>query len=438
MRTSEYDRTLHYLFGLRTFGIHLGLEVSRSLAKKIGNPQNQFPAVHVAGTNGKGSICALIESVLREKGFKIGLYTSPHLIDFNERIRVNGVAISDEAIIEYADSLKESVEKSGASFFEVTTVIALKYFADMEVDIAVIETGLGARLDTTMLVNPVITAITSINIDHAKYLGDTIKKIAEEKSFVMREGIPCVVSENSDEVLEVIEKHAEKSGTELVMATAKCRISNVNFKNDGLIFDAEIEDTILKDISVPIMGVHQIENIQSALTVLQNMPGISISEEEMRNGINNVSVLGRMEIVSKDPLVIYDVAHNPSAIKSLFRSLKKHYPEKYIVALAALLSEKDYKKIINELSGKCEKLICSEIPGHNSVSASILSEECNKREIDSVKIPEFDNALLTGLNTVEEESLLIIFGSHYFAENIYTKFSSTLLKGDKADIKTLT
>ena len=131
MRTSEYDRTLHYLFGLRTFGIHLGLEISRSLAEKVGNPQNQYPAVHIAGTNGKGSTCSLIESVLREKGLKTGLYTSPHLIDFNERIKVNGVPISDEAIIEYAETLKESVEKSGASFFEVTTVIALKYLADM-------------------------------------------------------------------------------------------------------------------------------------------------------------------------------------------------------------------------------------------------------------------------------------------------------------------
>jgi len=438
MRTSEYDSTLHYLFGLRTFGIHLGLEVSRSLAEIAGNPQNQFPAVHIAGTNGKGSTCAFIESVLREKGLKTGLYTSPHLIDFNERISVNGVPISDEAIIEYADSLKESVEKSGASFFEVTTVIALKYFADMEVDIAVIETGLGARLDTTMLVNPLITAITSINIDHAKYLGDTIKKIAEEKSFVMREGIPCVVSENSDEVLEVIEKHAKESGTDLLMATAECRISNVNFKSNGLIFDAECDDCLMKDISMPLMGEHQIENIQSALTVLQNMPTMSISEEEMRDGINNVSILGRMEIISKDPLVIYDVAHNPSAIKSLFRSLKKHYPEKYLVALAALLSEKDYKEIIKELSGKCTKLICSEIPGHNSVSASILSEEGKKCGIDSIKIPEFDNALQTGLNTVDEDSLLIVFGSHYFAENIYTKFSSTLLKRGKADIKTLT
>ncbi len=145
-----------------------------------------------------------------------------------------------------------------------------------------------------------------------------------------------------------------------------------------------------------------------------------------------------MEIISKDPLVIYDVAHNPSAIKSLFRSLNKHYPEKNIVALVALLSEKDYKEIIKESSGKCTKLICSEIPGHNSVSASILSEECNKREIDSVKIPEFDNAIQTGLNSVNEDSLLIIFGSHYFAENVYAKFSPSFSETDRADIKALT
>lgn len=438
MRTSEYDKTLHYLFGLRTFGIHLGLEVSRSLAEKVGNPQNQFPAVHIAGTNGKGSTCALIESVLREKGLKTGLYTSPHLIDFNERIRINGVPISDEAIIEYADSLKESVDKSGAAFFEVTTVIALKYFADMEVDIALIETGLGARLDTTMLVNPVITVISSIGIDHTKYLGDTIKKIAEEKSFVMREGIPCVVSENSDEVMEVIEQHAKDSGTDILMATTECKISNVNFKKEGLSFDAEVENILMKDISVSLMGEHQIENIQSALTVLQNIPNMSISEEELRNGFNNVTIQGRMEIVAEDPLVIYDVAHNPSAIKSLFKSLNKHFPAKNIVALLALLSEKDYEEIFKELTGKCTNLICSEIPGHKSVSASVLSEEGNKSGIDSVKIPEFDNAIQTGLNSVDEDSLLIIFGSHYFAENVYTKFSPSFSETDRADIKALT
>jgi len=438
MRTSEYDKTLHYLFGLRTFGIHLGLEISRSLAEKVGNPQNQFPAVHIAGTNGKGSTCALIESVLREKGLKTGLYTSPHLIDFNERIRVNGVPISDEAIIEYAVSLKESVDKSGAAFFEVTTVIALKYFADMEVDIALIETGLGARLDTTMLVNPVITVISSIGIDHTKYLGDTIKKIAEEKSFVMRRGVPCVVSENSDEVLEVIKQHAKDSGTDILMATTECSISNINFRKEGLSFDVEFEDILMKDISVPLMGEHQIENIQSALTVLQNMPDLSISQEELRNGFNNVTARGRMEIVSTDPLVIYDVAHNPSAIKSLFRSLKKHFPAKNIVALLALLSEKDYKEIIKELTGKCANLICSEIPGHESISASILSKEGNKSGIDSINILEFDNAIQTGLNTVDEDSLLIIFGSHYFAENVYAKFTPSLSGIGRADIKALT
>lgn len=438
MRTSEYDRTLHYLFGLRTFGIHLGLEISRSLAEKVGNPQNQYPAVHIAGTNGKGSTCSLIESVLREKGLKTGLYTSPHLIDFNERIKVNGVPISDEAIIEYAETLKESVEKSGASFFEVTTVIALKYFADMEVDIAVVETGLGARLDTTMLVNPVITIISSISIDHAKYLGDTIKKIAKEKSFVMRKGVKCVVSKNSEEVLEVIKQHAEESDVEILMASGVCTVSNVIFRDDGLTFDAEIENILMKDILVPLMGEHQIENIQSALTALRNMPGLSLAEEEIRNGFNNVSVRGRMEIVSKDPLVIYDVAHNPNAVKNLFKALNKHYPTKRIVTLLALLSEKDHKKIIKELSGKCAKLICSEIPGHDSVSASNLSDEGNRCAIDSVKILEFDNALQSALNTVDKDSLLIIFGSHYFAENVYTKFSSFLQKRDRAEIKALT
>ena len=438
MRTSEYDRTLHYLFGLRTFGVHLGLEVSQLLAEKVGNPQNRYSAVHIAGTNGKGSTCALIESVLREKGLKTGLYTSPHLVDFNERIRVNGVPISDKAIIEYADFLKESVENNGASFFEVTTVIALKYFADMEIDIAVVEAGLGARLDTTMLVEPMITAITSISTDHAKYLGDTIEKIAKEKAYVMRSGIPSIVSKNSEEVLEVFEKHAEESGCDIAIASDICTVSNVIFKNDRLTLDAEIDDNLIKDISVPLMGVHQIENIQSALAVLHKIPGISISEKELRNGFSNLSFRGRMEIVSKEPLVIYDVAHNPHAVENLFKSLSTHYPTKNIIALLVLLKEKDYKGIIMELSGRSVKLICSEIPGHDSVSASDLFDEGKRHGIDSVKIPELDNAIQTGLEAVNNNTVFIIFGSHYFAGTVYDRFNTTYHQRDSVDIKALT
>ena len=438
MRTSEYDRTLHYLFGLRTFGIHLGLEISQELAEKVGNPQNQYPAIHLAGTNGKGSICALIESVLRKKGLKTGLYTSPHLLEFNERIRVNGVPISDETIIKYAEFLKESVESKGASFFEVTTIIALKYFADMNVDIAIVETGLGARLDTTLLVNPSITGITSISVDHSKYLGDTIEKIAKEKAFIMRKGIPCVVSMNTDAVMDVFVQHSEESGTELIKASDICSVSNINFKNDRLTLDAKIDDNLIKDISVPLMGTHQIENVKTALTMLHRVPDITASKQEIRYGFKNVSARGRMEIVSKDPLVIYDVAHNPNAVENLFNSLNKHFPTKNIVTLLALLKEKDYKEIIKGLFGKCTKLICSEIPGHDSISAANLSEEGKKHGIDSVIIPELENGIQIGLEAVDSDSLFIIFGSHYFAENVYNEFNLSLHKRDTTEIKALT
>jgi len=438
MRTSEYDRTLHYLFGLRTFGIHLGLEISQELAEKVGNPQNQYPAIHLAGTNGKGSICALIESVLREKGLKTGLYTSPHLLEFNERIRVNGVPISDETIIKYAEFLKESVESKGASFFEVTTIIALKYFSDMNVDIAIVETGLGARLDTTMLVNPLITGITSISVDHSKYLGDTIEKIAKEKAFIMRKGIPCVVSMNTDAVMDVFVQHSEESGTELIKASDICSVSNINFKNDRLTLDAKMDDDLIKDISVPLMGTHQIENVKTALTMLHRVPDITASKQEIRQGFKNVSARGRMEIVSKDPLVIYDVAHNPNAVENLFKSLNKHFPAKNIITLIALLKEKDYKETIKGLSGKCTKLICSEIPGHDSISASNLSEEGKKHGIDSVIIPELENGIRIGLEAVDSDSLFIIFGSHYFAENVYNEFNLSLHKRDTTEIKALT
>ncbi|MCH7619744.1 MAG: bifunctional folylpolyglutamate synthase/dihydrofolate synthase [Candidatus Marinimicrobia bacterium] len=422
MRTSEYDKTLYYLFGLRTFGIHLGLEVPKLLAAKVGNPQRRYPAVHIAGTNGKGTTAALIESVLREKGLKTGLYTSPHLVNFNERIRVNGTPIEDGAIMDYADYLKDSVDKNGASFFEATTVIALKYFADMEVDIVVAEAGLGARLDTTMLVEPVISAITSINLDHTKYLGETVKEIAAEKVHVMRWGIPCIVGNNSRTVFNIFDEFARKSKSEYKKASDLCSIPNIVYGKGDVKVEARFKDRSIADLSVPLMGVHQRENIQTSLAVIDTIPDISISDEQIKRGFGEVSFRGRMEIVSEEPSVIYDVAHNPSAVKSLIESVQLHYPDRKITGLLALLKGKDYEGILNELVRRVEFLVCTEIPGHDSVSSETLADSGKALGIDTKSLPGFEEATKRGLSKLNEKSLLLIFGSHYVAEMVYDNF----------------
>ncbi len=425
MRTSEYDQTLHYLFGLRTFGIHLGLDIPRSLAKEFGEPQKNYPAIHIAGTNGKGSTSALIESVLRENGLKTGLYTSPHLVNFNERIRVNGVPIDDETIIKYAELLKESVAESGASFFEVTTLIALKHFADMEVDIVIAEAGLGARLDTTMLVEPIISVITSIGLDHTKYLGETVEEIAGEKAFVMRKGVPCIVAKNSDKVLNIFSKYSNEIDSEFTKSSQICEISNVITSPQGLSIDAQISGGKVENFTAPLMGLHQAENIQTALAVLDSIPDMDFASDVIKVGFDKVEFRGRMELLSETPLVIYDVAHNPQATETLFKSIKSHYPGRKIIAVIALLKDKKSEEVVKALSPYAQQLVCAEISGHDSSPSAEVAITGRKFGIESTSIQDISLAVDEAKQKLDDDSLLIIFGSHYFAENVYDKFGKS-------------
>ena len=438
MRTSEYDQTLYYLFGLRTFGIHLGLDVPRSLAKELGEPQKNYPAIHIAGTNGKGSTSMLIESVLREHGLKTGLYTSPHLVNFNERIRVNGVPIDDESIIIYAEALKDSVAESGASFFEVTTLIALKYFADMEVDIVIAEAGLGARLDTTMLVEPIISVITAIGLDHTKYLGETVEEIAGEKAFVIRKGVPCIVAKNSDKVLDIFSKYSDEIDGEYIKSSQICEISDLVASEKGLAFDAILNGRRIDNFQLPLMGLHQVENIQTALAVLDSIPDMEIASDVIRAGFEKVEFRGRMEILSETPLVIYDVAHNPQATDSLFRSLIAHFPRRKIIAVMALLKDKDSEQVIEALCPYAQQLVCTEIPGHESSPSAELANIGRKLGIESTSIQDIYLATDEVKQKLDDDSLLIIFGSHYFAENVYDQFEKSHPFSGSFKIKSLT
>ncbi len=203
---NKKEEILAHLFSLQRFGIKPGLERTQHLLNFLGNPQNSFPSVHIAGTNGKGSVCSMLASVFMEAGYKTALYTSPHLVRFNERIRVNIIEISDNDIIRLAEILMPEGEKIGATFFEITTAMAFRYFAEQKVNVAVIETGLGGRFDSTNVLKPLLSVITSLDIDHTEYLGKTIKDIAFEKAGIIKENTPVIVSRNSTEAISVIKE----------------------------------------------------------------------------------------------------------------------------------------------------------------------------------------------------------------------------------------
>lgn len=325
----ELRSALERLFSLQTFGIKLGLEPITLLLDEFGNPHRSFPTIHVAGTNGKGSVCAMLASVMRERGLRVGLYTSPHLVDFSERIRVDGAAIDEERLALYAREMMPAIERIGCTFFEGTTAMGFRFFAEESVDIAIVETGMGGRLDATNVVDPIITAITSISLDHTRHLGNTLEEIALEKAGIMKRGVPAVVGHVSPRLRRVFELHAEQVGATLTFSDD---VTHAIYR--AIDYDSTIASFIvgrgagaraIADVSIGLVGRHQIENARAALTVLEQLEAYRVDEATVRKGLRdvrvNTSLRGRFERVSEDPPIVIDVAHNEDGARVLADTL---------------------------------------------------------------------------------------------------------------------
>ncbi len=267
-----------------------------AFSEHLNFPERQFKSVHVAGTNGKGSTSHMIASVLQESGYKTGLYTSPHLKDFRERIRINGETISEQAVIDFIRTNKSFIETHQLSFFEMTVALSFYHFATEKVDIAVIETGLGGRLDSTNIITPVLSVITNIGFDHTDVLGDTLAKIAGEKAGIIKKGVPVVIGEYHMETYPVFKYKAQEQKATIIEAY---NLAEINYKTD-------------------LKGNYQTKNVKTAVAALKNLKGFKIAEESLRKGLENVikntGLLGRWQQLSKNPLVICDVAHNKEGI----------------------------------------------------------------------------------------------------------------------------
>jgi dihydrofolate synthase/folylpolyglutamate synthase len=329
-----YKQTLAYLYGLQARGMKFGLRNIRALAKFCGNPHTQFHSLHVAGTNGKGSTCAFMASIFTESGYKTGLYTSPHLVRFTERIRINGVEIPEKRLVEYVRRLRPMIEKRHATFFEATTCIAFQYFANERVDIAIIETGLGGRLDSTNIIAPLVSVITNVALDHQKYLGKTIAKIAEEKAGIIKSGVPCVTSSDDEEVLDLLHSVAQTKGAE--------------------VFEARRYE--IKEVKLGLAGEHQERNaVLAGIAVGLVMSNYSLfahlSNATARRGLmrvrRNTGIRGRFERVGKR--FILDVAHNPDGIETLIESLSPATCRNLTVVFG-VMKDKDYAAMIEPLA----------------------------------------------------------------------------------------
>ncbi len=410
--TYKLENYLNSLFSLQRHGIKLGLEHTKNLLKFFDNPHEKFLTIHVAGTNGKGSTCAYIERILRYSGYKVGIYTSPHLFKFNERIRVDGLPISDQEIVSFLDNSFKEINKIGSTFFEVTTVMAFDYFYKKKVDIAVIETGLGGRLDATNVISPVISVITSISMDHTEILGDTIEQIAKEKSGIIKEKTPLFVYNQDTKILDIFKKKAIFHNAEIKISKIPKKISvtsrgtQFNFNN--------------QDYTIPLFGSHQARNAVLAVDVVSHFDS-KIKDDIIYNSLKTVFWPGRMQKIR--PKIFYDVSHNKEGMEKTLQTLKELYPDEDIHGLLCLKKDKDLTSLKSVILKNFKNLFISEDKKGLLLKSSILEKKLARVNIKCKPVSSIKKGSENIENIVKNNSAVgLIFGSHYIAEEVFQAF----------------
>jgi dihydrofolate synthase / folylpolyglutamate synthase len=355
-----YTASLEFLFARTTGVFKFGLERTRALLAELGEPHLTYPVLHVAGTNGKGSSVAIADALLRAKGLRVARYTSPHLVDFRERIAVNGVPIGEETVVRFIDEYTPLVERLGASFFEATTALALLHFARSNVDIALIEVGLGGRLDSTNVVVPRAAGVTSIGYDHMEYLGPTLEAIAGEKAGIFKRGIPAVIGELDTEVRGWLARDARRAGASIVrVVPEEMQVSDVELLARGTRFRLRaLGDE--RVIETPLVGRHQSANFAFTLALLDAAGDpFRVSLAEAAVSVASVRLPGRFQRVGR---WIFDVAHNADGVRTLAASLAEVASERPIVALLCVLGDKDWRGMMDAIAPTIDHFILTDAP----------------------------------------------------------------------------
>lgn len=362
----NYEESLEWLYASQQFGIKLGLGNTQRLLDALGNPEKELAFLHVAGTNGKGSTCALMDSILRANGYKTGLYTSPHLVDFRERMRVTGMKIPEETVRRVLTKIRESTQgwEHSPTFFEITTALALRYFADEKCQWVVLETGMGGRLDSTNAVTPKVSVIMPIALDHTQYLGNTLAEIAQEKAGIIKPGVPVVSAEQAPAAKAVLIETALKRG---------CALQFI----DGPLEGAEIG----------LRGSHQRINAQIAMTAL-DAAGISLTLDETLAGLKNVVWPGRFQIVEER--IVLDGSHNPHAIAHLIKTWREAFGEEKPTVIFGALADKDYTSMLKTLEPLAREFFFVTLQNGRTASGADLADSC---EVPARIFPSVKEAL---------------------------------------------
>jgi len=432
-----YQDELSYLYSLQRFGIKLGLSNISTLCSLLGNPQERIRTVHIGGTNGKGSTAAVLSSVLHEAGYKVGLYTSPHLVDFTERIRIGNVPITQDEVSHLVRYIRGHIKdiELFPTFFEFTTALALLYFAREVVDIAIMEVGMGGRLDATNIVTPIVSIITNVDYDHTEHLGRTLEEITREKCGIIKEGVPVVTSEIKEDVLSCIEGKARDVGASVYRyhrdfctypSKTTCRLSR--FYYDGLVWKRLYLES-------PLPGKHQMYNIGAALCTLELLMqnGFALEESQIVHGVRNVSWPGRLETFSLNPLVLLDGAHNHAGTVALREFIegvvKRERVGGKVILVVGLLKDKDVYSMAGELVPFSSEVIVTRPNTERGMPVEELSKIVEGLGIKPHRAQTVSEALSIAYDIVTPSDIIIITGSLYLVGEARGLLSNKLVSG---------
>lgn len=357
---SAYQRALEFLFARTGGGVKVGLSRTEELLAAAGNPHRRFPSLHVAGTNGKGSVCATLEALLRSKGLRVGKYTSPHLVDFRERITVDELPIAQDQVVEFVRDWTATCERIGATFFEATTVMAFLAFADANVDVAVVEVGLGGRLDSTNVIRPLVAGVTSIGMDHAEWLGATTEHIAREKAGIYKAGVPAVVGDLDPAIRQLLAASAAEAGAAPVrIVVDECTVGPISVSARGTLFDVVWQgDT--RTLRTPLTGHFQAQNTMTALVMLAAAGGrYATTLDEAAAALGEVRLAGRFQQAGA---YIFDVAHNPAGASVLADTLRGDPPPRPLAALFGVLADKNWRGMMDALAPVVDHFVLTTPP----------------------------------------------------------------------------
>ena len=416
----NYAETLSYIHSVSNFFCKPGLERIKKLCECLGNPQNSLKFIHVAGTNGKGSFCAMLSSILKDAGYKVGTYTSPYILEFNERICINGEMISDNDLAEICSFVKPFAEKmeDKPTEFELITAIGFEYFKRNNCDVVVLECGLGGRYDATNLINaPLLSVITGIGFDHENFLGETIEKIATEKAGIIKPGTPCLWCGEDSNADTVIRETALSVGSDILTPEIKS-INNIKTDLNGTLFDYKN----YTNLQLGILGYYQVQNAANAVSAAEILRknGFNITDVNIRTGLKSTRWPARFEILCKDPTIIFDGSHNPQGVSAAVNSIRKYFGTQKVNILTGVMKDKDYLFIANEISFVAKSVYCITPNNPRALSAQ---EFCDVFKQNGVSATHFDN-ITDAVNTAVTDSKaadipLICMGSLYMYSDIY-------------------